>query len=198
MDFSGVHLNPSKPLPQEIQEFLDDAPNGVVYFSLGSNIKSSLLSKKLKQEICNTFNELPYRVLWKFEQSNFTKLSNNVKIAKWLPQQDILSHPNIKVFITQGGLQSLEEAIRKRVPLVGMPFYIDQPKNMDRMEKLGIGKVIDKATLTKKSFKKIIIEVAENSKYRKNVERVATLLDDQPMKSLDKVVWWIDIGCLTC
>lgn len=76
----------------------------------------------------------------------------------------VSAHPNIKLFITQGGLQSLEEAIRNRVPLVGMPFYIDQPKNMNRMEKLGIGKVIDKSTLTKKSFKSIIIEVAENSK----------------------------------
>lgn len=57
-----------------------------------------------------TFAELPYKILWKFEDDQLEGKPNNIKTNKWLPQQDLLGHPNIKLFITQGGLQSLEEA----------------------------------------------------------------------------------------
>lgn len=77
----------------------------------------------------------------------------------------VLAHPNVKVFITQGGLQSFEEALQRKVPLIGIPFLTDQPKNMNKMMQLGLGQVIEKDTLTKESFKKVIIEVVENSKY---------------------------------
>ncbi|GLV31319.1 UDP-glycosyltransferase family 35 member B1 [Carabus blaptoides fortunei] len=64
---------------------------------------------------------------------------------------------------------------------------------MNRMEQLGLGQVVDKNTLTKESFKKVIIEVVENSnRYRKNAEQLLEILDDEPMKSLDKVMWWME------
>ena len=31
----GMHIYPPKPLPADIQKFLDDAKDGVIYFSLG-------------------------------------------------------------------------------------------------------------------------------------------------------------------
>lgn len=75
---------------QDIQEFLDNASEGVIYFSLGSNINSHQLPVSLKRVFVNTFRELPYKVLWKFYDSNVTSFPDNVKTAKWLPQQDIL------------------------------------------------------------------------------------------------------------
>lgn len=50
------------------------------------------------------------------------------------------------------------------MPLIGMPFYADQPRNMNTMKMLGIGQVVDKNTLTETLFKEAIIEVAENPK----------------------------------
>lgn len=37
-----------------------------------------------------TFAELPYDVLWKFENKSLANLPKNVIINKWLPQQDVL------------------------------------------------------------------------------------------------------------
>ena len=48
-------------------------------------------------------------------------------------------HPNIKVFITQGGLQSTDEAISAGVPLIGVPMFADQWYNIERYEKHNIG-----------------------------------------------------------
>lgn len=76
----------------------------------------------------------------------------------------ISGHPNVKVFVTQGGLQSIEEAITNEVPMVGMPFITDQPSNIKKIEDLGMGLSVDYKTLKKEQLKKAIMEVAENTK----------------------------------
>lgn len=73
-------------------------------------------------------------------------------------------HPNIKAFVTQGGLQSMEEAISNGVPLIGMPFFGDQPLNVAKMVKLGIAQTVDTEKVTSDLLKEAIIEVAENPK----------------------------------
>lgn len=50
------------------------------------------------------------------------------------------------------------------VPLIGMPFFGDQPANVLKIIELGIGLGIDKLTVTKDDLKNAIIEVAENRK----------------------------------
>lgn len=37
----GAHIKPPKPLPNDLQQFMDDAPHGIIYFSLGTVLKSS-------------------------------------------------------------------------------------------------------------------------------------------------------------
>lgn len=135
----------------------------MIYFSLGSNVKSVHIAKEKRKVIMEVFSELPYKVLWKFENDELENKPDNVKINKWLPQQDLLGHPNIKLFITQAGLQSTEEAIVNNVPLLGMPFIADQFAIAKRYVTLGIGKYLDFRALTKKSFKKSILEITENS-----------------------------------
>lgn len=45
----GAHIKPPKPLPQDIQQFLDEAKHGVIYFSLGTIVNTSKMPKeKLK------------------------------------------------------------------------------------------------------------------------------------------------------
>lgn len=70
---------------------MDDAETGVVYFSLGTNVLSKDLPEEKLSVLLNTFKELPFRFLWKFEDDRLKDLPKNVKIAKWVPQQDVLS-----------------------------------------------------------------------------------------------------------
>lgn len=70
----------------------------------------------------------------------------------------------MKVFVTQGGLQSSEEAIFNGVPLVVMPFFGDQRANAKSMVDLGIALEVDSSFLTKEELKKAIEDVAGNDK----------------------------------
>lgn len=70
----------------------------------------------------------------------------------------------MKLFITQGGLQSLEEALFNYVPVIGMPFYGDQLNNVLKVESKGLGLMIDYKTLKKANFKNAILEIIRNPK----------------------------------
>lgn len=123
----GMHIkNVPDPLPEDIKTFIENSEHGVIYFSLGSNVKSSEMPKESRQIFLDVFSELKQRVIWKFEDENVPKLPPNVMVRKWLPQPDILAHPNIKVFITHGGLFGTQEGVYNAVPMLGMPFYCDQ------------------------------------------------------------------------
>lgn len=45
INIGGAHIKPTKPLPEDLQRFLDESKDGVIYFSLGSVVKSSKLPK---------------------------------------------------------------------------------------------------------------------------------------------------------
>lgn len=74
---------------QNLKNFLDGATNGFVYMSLGTNVKSKLLPKRILQMFTSVFATLPYRVLWKFEDDNLA-VPPNVFISTWIPQQGVL------------------------------------------------------------------------------------------------------------
>lgn len=83
-------------------------------------------------------------------------------MQKWFPQQAVLAHPNVKLFITQGGLQSAEEATVYKVPLLVIPFIFDQDYNAKRIAKLGIGRILDFKDLNTNNLKSSILEVLTN------------------------------------
>ncbi|XP_044755333.1 UDP-glycosyltransferase UGT5-like isoform X3 [Coccinella septempunctata] len=189
----GTHVDTvPKPLPEGIRKFLDDATQGAIYFSLGSNVKSNLIRDELRQVFIETFKELPFKILWKFENEELPNKPDNVMIQKWVPQADVLRHPNIKVFITQCGLQSMEEAIMNHIPLIGLPFFADQPANAIMMHNKGFGVHLDHTKLTKEKFKETIMEVINNPKYKQRSVEIADLLTDVEMTGLEKVVWWTE------
>lgn len=69
------------------------------------------------------------------------------------------AHPNVRLFITHGGLHSLEEAIYNAKPIVGIPFFADQHFNMNLVEKKGYGKKVDYFELTERSLGDAIVDV---------------------------------------
>ncbi|KAJ8972999.1 hypothetical protein NQ317_004110, partial [Molorchus minor] len=104
----------------------------------------------------------------------------------------ILAHKNVKLFITQGGQQSLEEAIYYGVRLIGLPFYVDQFANIRRLSRKGACKALDPQNLSKEHLTSVIQEVLTDETYLNSIKELSTLLKDRPTSSLDQAVWWIE------
>ena len=90
VDIGGFHLKPPKTLPQELQKYLDEAKHGVIYFSMGSGLQSTNLPVEKRNALVRVFSKLKQNVLWKWESDVLPGQPANVKLGKWLPQQDIL------------------------------------------------------------------------------------------------------------
>ncbi|XP_050311787.1 UDP-glucosyltransferase 2-like [Anthonomus grandis grandis] len=190
----GLHFEPPKPLPTDFKEFLDNSEEGVIYFSLGSTIRSAHIDSRSRQVILEVLGRLPYDVLWKFEndQNDTVVLPKNVRVSKWVPQQDVLRHPRVKCFITQGGLQSLEESLYAGVPVLILPFFGDQFQNSAKAVRSGIGLELDHKNLETESFEAAILELIQSDKYRMNARQLVQQLLDQPMSGLERAVWWTE------
>ncbi|XP_069703750.1 UDP-glycosyltransferase UGT5-like isoform X2 [Periplaneta americana] len=193
IQLGNIHLQEkSKELPKDLKKFLDGATEGAIYFSLGTNVRSETMSPGKKIIFLSAFSLLSQRVLWKWETDDMPGLSDNVKLAKWLPQQDVLAHPNMKLFITQGGLQSFHEATHYAVPMIGIPFICDQQHNVRKMVDAGVGLKVDYSTITNDSLVQAINKILHDPSFRENMKTFSAISKDVPNKPLDRAIWWTE------
>uniref|UniRef100_A0A182PSE1 UDP-glycosyltransferases domain-containing protein n=1 Tax=Anopheles epiroticus TaxID=199890 RepID=A0A182PSE1_9DIPT len=190
----GLQIVDPKPLPSELQTFIDNAPKGAILFAMGTNFKSKMFTAERQVMFLEAFEYFPdYHVLWKFDDEQLPrKASANVLIRPWLPQNDILAQPRVKAFITHCGLMSTQEATYHAVPMVGIPIYVDQHLNLHRTVQAGAGVKLDLTTLSTDGIVAALREVLENESYQQAIDKRSTLFRDQPEKPLERAVWWIE------
>lgn len=63
-------------------------------------------------------------------------------MEKFVPQLEVLKRTD--VFITHGGMNSLNEALYFGVPVVVVPQQIEQGFNMRRLKKIGVAQPMPK------------------------------------------------------
>lgn len=61
------------------------------------------------------------------------------KRSSWAPQNDILGHPATRAYVTACGIHSVYEAAFHGVPMLGIPFHIEQLYNARRMAWMSFG-----------------------------------------------------------
>ncbi|XP_023312103.1 UDP-glucuronosyltransferase 2B15 [Anoplophora glabripennis] len=192
ISIGGVHVQEPKPLPQDLKEFLDKSQEGVVYFSLGSHMKISALPSDILKSILRAFARIPQNVLLKWEKDEVPELPRNVKIRKWMPQNSILAHPNVKVFITHGGLMSKIEAIYHATPMIGVPLFGEQNSNVAHSVHEGIAIKLLISELNEDNLFDAISKIINDSSYSEKIKKKSVLLRDQPMKPIDTAIYWAE------
>ncbi|XP_055914356.1 UDP-glycosyltransferase UGT5-like [Eupeodes corollae] len=194
IEIGGIQIKDKlSPLPEDIKTVLDNSSeHGVIYFSVGSNIHSSKLDPIKVKIIFDFLSKLPQTILWKWDNSNYPGKSPNIVYKTWLPQESVLSHPNVRLFLTHGGQGSVVESQFYGVPMVGVPMFGDQPANMANVEQQGFGLSVKFDTLTEEKFTTAIREVLTNKKYTQNVRKFANLYKDRPMTARQTAVFWIE------
>ena len=178
IEVGGIHCKPGKELPIGLKTYMDSHPEGVVYVSFGSALKPSQMTSDQKNVFIDTFRELKnIPIIWKWDDIP-DGIPENVLIQKWLPQNDLLAHPNLKVFVTHGGLLSTQEALFHQVPLVGVPISNDQIPNMLRAEAHGYAKMLDLQTMTKEDLKSAIEKAINDKNMHQSMKKMHDLFTD--------------------
>eukprot|EP00099_Drosophila_melanogaster_P011672 NP_001285989.1 Ugt36Bc, isoform C [Drosophila melanogaster] len=194
IEIGGIQVKSKPdPLPEDIQEFLEKGKHGAILFSLGSNLKGEHIQPEVVKTIFKGLSSLKQQVIWKWEDpKNTPGKSANILYKKWLPQDDILAHPKLKLFITHAGKGGVAEAQYHGVPMLALPVFADQPGNADKLVASGYGLQLPLATLDVDEFKAAIKEVIENPKYAKTLKSFSQLYRDRPLSPQESVVYWTE------
>uniref|UniRef100_A0AC11ARP7 Uncharacterized protein n=1 Tax=Ovis aries TaxID=9940 RepID=A0AC11ARP7_SHEEP len=187
----GLHCKPAKPLPKEFEEFVQSSgKDGVVVFTLGSMIKN--LSEEKSNMIASALAQIPQKVLWRYTGKKPETLGANTRLYKWIPQNDLLGHPKTRAFITHCGTNGIYEAIYHGVPMVGIPMFGDQHDNVVRMKAKGAAVEVDLQRMTSADLLHALKAVINNPSYKENAMKLSRIHHDQPVKPLDRAVFWVE------
>ncbi|XP_006873826.1 PREDICTED: UDP-glucuronosyltransferase 2B31-like isoform X3 [Chrysochloris asiatica] len=187
----GLHCKPARPLPKEMEEFVQSSgKHGIVVFTLGSMVRN--ITEEKARMIASALAQIPQKVLWRFDGKKPDTLGSNTRLYKWLPQNDLLGHPKTKAFITHGGTNGIYEAIYHGIPLVGIPLFADQPDNIAHMKTKGAAVSLNIDTMTSTDLLNALKTVINDPFYKENAMRLSAIHHDQPVKPLDRAVFWIE------
>ncbi|KAJ1561845.1 hypothetical protein HK096_003134 [Nowakowskiella sp. JEL0078] len=132
-------------------EWISKRPN-VVYICLGTVSKPSkayvsnlLTSFQVARGSNQQRKSSDWYCIFKIPKGCFTPESNdplldNVRIVSWVGSQlDILRQPNVKIFVSHCGANSVNEAVYFGKPILGIPQWYDCYDLAQRVQDAGIG-----------------------------------------------------------
>ncbi|XP_018394777.1 PREDICTED: UDP-glucuronosyltransferase 2A3-like [Cyphomyrmex costatus] len=193
IEIGGLHISTKiNPLPKDVAEFLDSAHEGVLYFNLGSMIKMSSMPQKKLDAILKVMGSIPRKVIWKWEVDELPYKLDNVMTRKWLPQFDIMNHPNVKCYLGHGGLLGLSESVYVGLPMVLVPMYGDQFHNSAAAETKGAAVVVAYNDLTEETLRHALDKVFNDTSYHKNAQRLSKAYRDRPATPMETAIWWTE------
>lgn len=156
-------------------------------------MKSSSIQPETVNTIYKVLSSLEQNVIWKWENlENTPGNASNILYQKWLPQDDILAHPNLKLFITHAGKGGMVEATYHSVPMVAMPIFAEQPTNAAKIVSSGYGTQVDILNLKENEFRHAILEVFHNPIYRDKVREFSELYRNRPLTARENVNYWVE------
>ena len=104
-----TELISSSSLPSSFLSFIHRSNNTVIV-SFGSQFGK--YPTQLYATFIDAFRQLPqFQFVWKVKQDPLVETPVNVMTSEWIPQNDLLSQPATKAFITHSGNNGLFEAI---------------------------------------------------------------------------------------
>ncbi|XP_042858862.1 UDP-glycosyltransferase UGT5-like [Penaeus japonicus] len=192
VEIGGMHCRPGNPLPQDLESWISGAgAAGVVYFSLGSTNQGVTLPAHYRDILLEAFRRIDQRVLWK-TVGEVDGVPENVLVRKWVPQQDVLAHPNVKVFISHAGLLSTQEAAYHATPVLALPIMADQPRNAANIKGAGFGLALEWEEITVDLVLETLRDLIDNPRYKASAEEISGAMRDQPVSPKDRAVFWTE------
>eukprot|EP00884_Botryococcus_braunii_P019292 jgi/Botrbrau1/6046/Bobra.0042s0029.1 len=196
-------MDEPKPLPADLEEFMQGSENGVIAVATGTIFH---LDKERLVRLGRALSRLPVRVLWKLSTADVADqaaidelgLRPNIKVVRWLPQNDVLAHNKTIGFVSHCGINSVLEALWHGVPIVGSPGLGDQPDNADRVAGLGAGVALPLLLdLKEEELYRGVMQLLSDPSYHENARRVSIRLRSHARSGVQRAADWIEVAAVT-
>ena len=176
-------------LPNEYEALFSSTQRHVILFSMGSLLKQ--FPEDILAKFCDAFRLLEHRILVIWKSTPLSNCPSNVFARSWLPQNDLLGHSRVKLFITHCGLKSYIESAYYGTPMIGFPILMDQIGNCANMQGKGMGLTMDITSFTPAQLADNLNKVL-NATYLKNAQRISVLMHNTQSTSKERVVFWME------
>ncbi|CAH1773667.1 unnamed protein product [Owenia fusiformis] len=192
ISIADFFLDPPKQLDAYYNDIVENSgSHGVILVSFGSLFRR--LSDTRAAMFARAFAAMPQTVIWSYDGDKPEGLGANTIIDKWIPQKDLMSHPNIKLVVHQCGMTSTFQTIHYAQPTVNIPFFLDQVYNCEKLaNRVKSGELLRVEGLTSEILLKAMKNVISNATYKANAEKASKILSDNDMDPSDKAIYWIE------
>ncbi|XP_016967244.1 UDP-glucosyltransferase 2 [Drosophila biarmipes] len=204
VEVGGLHLSHSNipQLPKHLLSFMESAPSGVIYFSLGADVQTAQLPQEKLSVILDVFGHLKeFHFLLKWEKEEFAAdqvLPENVMIADWWPQQAILHHSQVKMFVSSCGQLSVWESINGEKPILAIPLLAEQEVMAKRLQHHGVSLTVGYDSIAYDSLLHGIRQLTLNTSYVDKLgqlkERLISTDSSPAKKAVRKIQLILDSG----
>ncbi|KAF1383400.1 hypothetical protein PFLUV_G00131510 [Perca fluviatilis] len=166
----GINCNVRHPLPEDLESWVS-GEHGFVVFTLGTMVSD--LPEETTSVFLEAFRQIPQKVIWRYTGQVPNSFPENVKLMKWVPQNDLLG--------TVSRCSHGDDA-----------NWGDQPDNAVRLASRGAGVVLDIYSITTESLLQGLNEVINDTRYKENMQKLSALHKDRPVDPLDLSVYWTE------
>ena len=121
-----------------------------------------------------------YRLVWSLRESNQHVLSglqintSLIHVTPWLSQLTMLQHHSVKLAILHCGLNGVQESLYNRVPVLCLPYGIDQHDTAFRLEYYKLGVSLFPHEVNNETLRKAVASLQEKV-YYDNVNKISVL-----------------------
>ena len=109
------------------------AEHGVIILAFGSQEGIRAVFEMVLNKFLEAFTGLKEKAIVQYKATREVNIPGNVLARSWLPQNDILGHPKTKLFISHCGANSQMEGLYHAVPMICIPFQMEQEYNSARV-----------------------------------------------------------------
>ncbi|WP_169908288.1 macrolide family glycosyltransferase [Metabacillus halosaccharovorans] len=148
----------------------------IVYISLGSIFGDN---KKFYEDCFQAFKDIEATFILslgkKMNETDFSFIPENFILYSFVNQIDLLQ--KVDIFVTHGGMNSAQEGLYFKVPLILYPQQQEQEMIAQQVERLGCG--IHLKECNSETLKQSLLNLLNNKKYKQNCTEFGTLLQEK-------------------
>ena len=184
--------SPAGPLTGELKKFVDGAKEGLILITCGSTKVGAETLKHLLPVVTKTAPRLRQRVLLQLSiAENPGEFPPNVRFERWIPQNDVLGHPNTVALVSHGGANGQMEATYHGVPQVCIGLSEEQKYNCRRMEEHHYGLVLSLFEFSADDLLQALVTIMKDPSYKQNVSRCSRIMRSLP-QGKEQLAFWVD------